>query len=221
MYPKDESTDLKVNFSMKTRLDPDYTRKLIRRVRQEKNLSIAQMSSKLGYRSQTGYQRIEDGTTALTLEKINDISEKLNIPVHKLLGLNEPPKEENELSTFYKNNYLRFIAFIQDTFDYALLIKEITDSVPESDQLKLDEKVSESVDIAVDKMAKHFFPKDKEAQERLKAQYAMPFWSSKKKLTFKELVHDFLQIYLRLDEENRQRLNRKMDILTSTGLFFK
>jgi transcriptional regulator with XRE-family HTH domain len=82
------------------RINQSHLRKLLRRHRQDKGWSIAQMSVKLGYKSPSSYQKIEDGSTSITLEKLDQLSGFLGISVNELLGIDTPsnsPESSNEI----------------------------------------------------------------------------------------------------------------------------
>lgn len=58
----------------------------IRKLREFKGLSLAQMASKLDL-SQRGYRNIEDGTTAITLQRFVEICNVLECTLEEFFGL--------------------------------------------------------------------------------------------------------------------------------------
>lgn len=78
----------------------------IKRYREQKNYTQAYMSEKLSI-SQNTYSKIETGGIKLTVDRLNQIAEVLEVPIEDFL------KGENQSFTFHNSNIEKFYGYIE------------------------------------------------------------------------------------------------------------
>jgi len=77
----------------------------IKRLRIEKGYTIGEFSKKIGFSSQTGYQKIESGQTDLKTKHLFKIAEVLEVKPEELLGIES--KSQNNEDTEFLKQYIR------------------------------------------------------------------------------------------------------------------
>lgn len=78
----------------------------IKRYREQKNYTQAYMSDKLNI-SQNTYSKIETGGIKLTVDRLNEISEILEVPVEQLLS------KESQIFNFNNSSVEKFYGYIE------------------------------------------------------------------------------------------------------------
>ncbi len=73
----------------------------LRRLRLNRKWKIADVAEKLGFASASSYQKLEAGTTPITIEKLVQLAEVFEVSVGELLGLEGAvdPQQIEELKT--------------------------------------------------------------------------------------------------------------------------
>ena len=88
----------------------------LRELREQKNYTQEYLAEKLGI-SQNTYSRLETGQTKVSIEKLKEIAQVLEVPLWELL---------EEKATFYFHNNQEIKGYIQNLYEYQ---KDLQDQV--------------------------------------------------------------------------------------------